>query len=81
MSKLLKKSSDYTIVEFPADDFMLVRHWKFGRQLWAKSKMTRRHNKDKCAICGRIVGKQAYRPLTNSGNRMERICLQHENLK
>lgn len=73
--------SDYTIVEFLSEDMMGTWHPEFGKQLWVKSKMTRKHNKDKCAICDLIVGKQAFRPLTNKDNRMMRICLRHKNPK
>jgi len=65
------------ILGFPSEGLMLTYHFKYGQQLWCKSKMTSRHSKNKCLICGDMVGNKAYRPITNKSNRMKRICLKH----
>jgi len=66
----------YTILEFPGEGLMLTSS-EYGRQIWAVSKLTRKHNGDKCTVCGQPVGEYAYRPITNLSNRMMRICLRH----
>ena len=52
-------------------------HPKYGRQLWTRARMTRRHRHDACVLCGAEVGAEAFLPLTNRSNRMARICLRH----
>ncbi len=67
--------ADYTILEVPGPGLMLTRS-RFGRQLWALAKL-RQHKTSKCAMCDGPLGAEAYRPMTNLGNRMERICPAH----
>ena len=45
---------------------------EFGNQLWARCRMRKAHI---CQILKRTIrkGEQAYRPVTNKGNRMRRI--------
>jgi hypothetical protein len=44
---------------------------EFGEQMWTECKV-KKHKK--CLVTGMdLAGKFAYRPITNSGNRMERI--------
>ena len=46
---------------------------RFGRQWWAKCQVRKDH---KCVLTRAPIkkGEQAYRPITNKGNRYERIC-------
>ena len=67
----------YEVIFSPADGLMLITHPKHGRQLWARCKM-RGHKNSRCAICGAVVGFEAFRPVTNGYNRMERICIRHQ---
>lgn len=55
---------------------MLTEHPRYGQQLWVLVKLRARKNDD-CAVCRVGFGTHAYRPLTNSGNRMIRICGRH----
>jgi hypothetical protein len=49
----------------------------FGRQCWTKCKMTKHTRESRqCAMCKGPLGKEAFRPITNGNNRMERICLE-----
>jgi len=70
----------YQITLIPNDSLLITVHPEYGQQLWSTSRMTKLHNRDRCAICGAVVGSQAYRPITNKSNRMERICLRHGHL-
>ena len=47
-------------------------HWKYGRQIWTKCKMRKLH---KCSVTGKTIekGDTAFRPITNSNNRSDRI--------
>lgn len=49
-----------------------LEHIRWGRQLWAKAKARKDH---KCVMTGKTIskGSNAYRPITNGGNRYERI--------
>lgn len=59
-----------------APGLILVRHPRYGQQIWSLARLTKRRLGDACAACNRPVGPKAYRPLTNLGNRMMRICLE-----
>ena len=50
-----------------------LEHIRFGRQLWSTCKVRKEHV---CVITGKPIkkGQQAYRPITNGGNRYERIA-------
>lgn len=50
-----------------------LEHIRWGRQLWTICKVRKDH---KCVITGAEIKKreQAYRPITNAGNRYERIA-------
>lgn len=50
-----------------------LKHARHGRQLWGTCKVRKNHT---CVITGRLIkkGTQAFRPLTNKGNRYERIA-------
>lgn len=50
-----------------------LEHIRWGRQLWCLCKVRKDH---KCVITGEHIkrGEQAYRPITNGGNRYERIA-------
>ena len=45
----------------------------YGKQIWDRVKMRKEH---RCASCKETIekGSQAYRPLTNGYNRMDRLC-------
>lgn len=51
-----------------------LEHVKWYRQWWTKCKVRKDH---KCAITERPIkkGSEAYRPITNCGNRYHRICV------
>ena len=68
--------SDYKIID-EASGIIVTQHWQFGTQVWTLSKMTRKYQNDECAICNIVIGKKAYRPITNLSNRMKRICISH----
>lgn len=75
---LLSRDDDmYEVVKILSDGVVAINHERYGRQLWSKSKLTKRHKNDACAICGLSVGDTAFRPVTNKGNRYERICTRH----
>lgn len=50
-----------------------LEHIRWGRQLWTICKVRKGHV---CVITGKPIkkGEQAYRPITNGGNRYERIA-------
>ena len=50
-----------------------LEHIRWGRQLWTICKIRKDH---KCVITGKLIkkGEQAYRPITDGGNRYERIA-------
>ncbi len=54
------------------DGLFRMRHQRWGRQLWACVKVRKEH---KCVVTGVLIpkGSYAYRPVTNAGNRYERI--------
>jgi hypothetical protein len=74
----IENYSAYRICKAPAEGILLIRHPAYGMQIWSLCRMTKKHKDDKCVICGLNVGEQAYRPLTNKGNRMLRICTRHK---
>ena len=49
-----------------------LEHIRWGRQLWTICKVRKDHS---CVITSQEIkkGEQAYRPITNGGNRYERI--------
>ncbi len=49
-----------------------LEHVRWGRQWWTECKVRKVHV---CVITGKAIkkGEQAYRPITNGGNRYERI--------
>lgn len=55
-----------------AEGLCSIEHSRYGRQPWALVKVRKQH---KCVITGEIIpkGAEAYRPITNAGNRYERI--------
>jgi len=75
MKDCLIAGFDYSIIGYPGAGMMLTDHPKYGRQLWVSVKL-RVHKNDKCAICDQELGKEAYRPMTNLGNRYARICME-----
>lgn len=66
----------YTIIA-RGKEHIITEHPSYGVQSWWQCKITYRHAKDKCAMCGEIVGNQGYRPLTNGYNRRQRFCRNH----
>ena len=61
----------YSLVEF-GEGLYGISHIRWGRQMWSMSKVRKDHL---CAITGTKIkkGEYAYRPITNAGNRYERI--------
>lgn len=62
---------ELTITKF-GDGLYGLAHIRFGKQLWSICKVRKDH---KCVMTGKLIkkGGQAYRPITNAGNRYERI--------
>lgn len=68
----------YTIKEYPDEGILLIACFPYGQQVWVitERKVRKSH---KCAICKREIIKdkdKALRPLTNQGNRADRICVE-----
>jgi len=62
------------IIDPDTGDLLGIEHPHWGRQMWTRCYLRKPHA---CAVCGRhlLVGlTPVYRPITNKGNRMERIC-------
>jgi len=59
-------------MEFTKGELYGLEHIRYGRQVWSLCKMKKPH---KCIITNKDIekGTEAYRPLTNAGNRYERI--------
>jgi len=66
---------EYKLKEALSEELVVLESDKFKVQMWGLSRLTKRHRGDSCAICEENVGDKAYRPATNLGNRMERICV------
>lgn len=64
MYRIIKKISGFIISTY---------HPVLGNQYWVLCKM-RSHKGDICAVCGRVIGLEAFRPLGNPRNRSKRIC-------
>ena len=56
------------------DELFGLKHIRWGKQLWSTAKVRKEH---RCVITGKIIckGDIAYRPITNGGNRYERISV------
>lgn len=63
------------------DGLLVTDHAEYGRQVWGLANITYKHAHDACELCGGMVGNKGYRPITNKGNRMKRICRNHETEK
>lgn len=61
----------YSIKKF-CDGLFGMEHIRYGRQLWTIAKMRKEH---RCIMTDSIIpkGDDGYRPITNAGNRYERI--------
>ena len=57
---------------------LVTTHPMFGVQLWTQVKLTKKYQNQFCILCEKLLGKTAYSPCTHKGNRMVRICNQHE---
>jgi len=69
-------SEPYTLAR-KGEGLLFVRHPRYGKQLWTLSirPVTRKYWDRLCTMCGQRLGyHRAYRPITNLGNRMHRIC-------
>lgn len=55
------------------EELYSLGHIRWGRQWWTICKV---HKDHKCVITGKPIkkGEQAYRPITNAGNRYQRIA-------
>jgi hypothetical protein len=66
----------YRVVEI-LPELGITTQSRYGRQCWTKVKLTQRIRKVRlCAMCDGRLGKEAFFPITNGKNRMERICLE-----
>jgi hypothetical protein len=70
----VNKRGYFSTIERPGDGLALITHFRFGQKLWALCK-TRSRKTNECVLCGNTVGSLSYRPITNGGNRMDRICV------
>lgn len=62
------------VVGILAEGVLRVDSGTYGLQLWTRCKLRK---SKKCGSCGQQIGvrDQAYRPITNAGNRMDRLCV------
>lgn len=66
---------DYKLIEALSPGLVVLDSDRYGSQMWGLCNLTKKHSGDECAICDGQVGKKAYRPATNKGNRGSRICI------
>ncbi len=69
---------EYKIIRYVAEGILRVLSTYDGLQLWVLTNTAVRKD-HKCVMCDRAIlkGKEkAYLPITNLGNRMDRICEQ-----
>ncbi len=71
----MPKDNNYHIDMASTEGIALLTHPRYGRQVWVRSQVRK---SCRCAVTGSAIrpGQTAYRPITNSSNRMERICEQ-----
>lgn len=64
---------NYAIWRIPGS-LATVKHWEEGDQLWVLVTVRKDH---KCCVTGDAIskGSQAFRPITNLNNRMDRISM------
>lgn len=64
---------NYAIWRAPGS-LVTVEHWKKGEQLWSLVTVRKDH---KCCVVGDAIskGSQAFRPVTDADNRMDRISM------
>ena len=60
------------------DGLLVTTHSTYGTQLWSQANLTKKYQDKFCVICEKRLGKIAYSPITNKGNRMVRICNEHQ---
>ena len=68
--------NEYRLNEKPGEGIARIHSIYWGIQLWCLTNTNVRKDHI-CAFCNRIIKKgkeKAYRPITNLGNRMDRIC-------
>ncbi len=67
--------ADYRIysLKYLSEGMVALEHIRWGRQLWSICKIRKER---KCVMTGKLIkkGEHAYRPITNKGNRYERIA-------
>lgn len=65
------------IIEVLCDGLIVLSTWKYGEQLWARASRAQR-KVHCCVLCGEetTIDDRLYRPISNSLNRMDRICEQ-----
>lgn len=63
----------YSIAEIPGEGLAVLRS-QFGTQIFTRIKL-RKLKISLCARCAKQLSTHAYRPITNSDNRMHRICV------
>ena len=61
-----------------AKGLLTMTHPRYGQQLWGLGKYVGRKKSDpkNCVVCEKQLTKneEVWRPITNAGNRMDRIC-------
>lgn len=67
-------SNDYRVIGALMGMLILISP-RYGEQVWASRRSRKRHQ---CLLCQLEirVGSQPYSPITNLGNRMDRLCEQ-----
>lgn len=65
-------NGDYSVERILSDDLVVLRSLEYGSQMWTPCKVRKA---TLCLLCGEGIEKNVvvFRPLTNGGNRMERI--------
>lgn len=71
----MENRAGYKIIR--AEEGVIFTVSKYGRQVWSLARLRSRKD-NKCAVCGKPLGDKAYMPMSNAGNRMERICQNHD---
>lgn len=75
MAMLVNETNKYYLlysIKKLCDGLFDMEHIRWGRQLWSIAKMRKEH---RCVMTNSIIpkGGDGYRPITNAGNRYERI--------
>ncbi len=65
---------NYSLVNIMSEKMAVLYSTRYGEQIWSLVNLTKKKIGMDCAICSGTLKKTGYRPITNLGNRMDRIC-------